>query len=343
CGARRHRIVRRPDQRRAAVGQRLAEARARLRRVRLPVDVEQRAGQQLGAALVDGRHQHLDFAGLFSTWFESPFFAFCVYRLGIHELSAAPRGLSAAAQGQVLHRALQTLWGELGDSAALAVCTPAALGAAIDAALRPALAQAFPQAELGRALVALEHARMADLLRQWLAHERRRAEPFAVHLREAKLDTELAGLPLRLRVDRVDRVSGSAGDRYLILDYKTGAQADPKGWETDHFRDPQLPLYATLGQVLGLPRVDGIGFAHLKDGHPALSPACSWTESLLEAGHPPRRDWQPRLREWNDRLRAIAAAFMAGDARFDAAALPSPLHHQALLELTGAAAAAADA
>lgn len=276
-------------------------------------------------------------AALFTAWFESPFFALCTHRLGVAALPQVGRGLSASAQGQILHAALDALWAELQTSARLNALDEDSLTEAVDRALAGPLARRLPAREVGRALVALELGRMRDLLRQWLHHERRRVDPFRVLAREADLHAELAGLPLRLRIDRADVVHTPAGDRYLLLDYKTGREADPRGWNADRLRDPQLPLYATLatGALTGLPRVDGIGFAHLKDGHPALSVACNWTASLLEAEVAPKRDWEQQVAAWSERLYAAAREFMAGRADFDAAALGSRTRYGWLLPLAG--------
>ncbi len=126
------------------------------------------------------------------------------------------------------------------------------------------------------------------------------------------------GLALRLVIDRVDRVATRLGDeRYLILDYKTGREAETRGWNTDRLHEPQLPLYATsaaLGE-LGIARVDGIAFAHLKDGHPALASAINWGLGLIDDKRSFRMDsWPDQLAAWRSALTAIARGFLAGEA-----------------------------
>lgn len=276
-------------------------------------------------------------AGLFSAWFEAPFFAFCTHRLGLRPLPQPGRGLDAGVQGNVLHAALERLWQRLGDRATLLALDDNRMQALVDTALRQPLARFLPRHELGRVLFELERGRARDLLRQWLQHEARRVDDFEVLAREAPLETTLARLPLRLRIDRLDRVLTPLGERYLVLDYKTGREADPRGWEGDRLRDPQLPLYATLAaQVrLQVPQIDGIGFAHLKDGHPALSVATDWCERLIESGTRPKRDWQQRLDAWRTQLESAARGFMAGEAWLDSGALGSDARYGWLLPLAG--------
>ena len=69
-------------------------------------------------------------------------------------------------------------------------------------------------------LLRLERERIAALLEELVSIDRQR-EPFSIDSVEADLETRLAGIDLRLRVDRMDRY----GDGSLaILDYKTGAR-----------------------------------------------------------------------------------------------------------------------
>ncbi|WP_341918658.1 PD-(D/E)XK nuclease family protein [Hydrocarboniphaga effusa] len=256
-------------------------------------------------------------AALFQAWFESPFFAFARSRLGIEALREPSRWLDAARQGHVAHAVLEAVWGELRSSAELARRSDEEIATAIAAALDPALDQHMPPADYGRVPVALERARQADVLGQWMRHERRRLDPFSVEHIEAEVEMRLAGLPLKLRIDRIDRVRHPDGDRWLVLDYKTGRNADPRGWSADRLAEPQLPLYAShaAAEVMGVPRVDGICFGHLKDGHPTLSALTDWRQKLIEGElQDLRDDWANKLSDWRQQLIAAARGFLAGEA-----------------------------
>jgi probable DNA repair protein len=278
-------------------------------------------------------------ARLFALFAEAPFFAFCTHRLGVQPLPEPARGLSGSVQGTLLHDALNRIWATLGDSAGLAALDAASLDRVIADALRPLLAQRLPEPAFGRGLVRLEAARLHDVLRQWFDHERRRADAFAVIAREQELDAALAGLPLKLRIDRIDRVQTASGPRLLILDYKTGREADPRGWRADALREPQLPLYAVLLRQTALtevPQVDGIAFAHLKDGHPALSPLTNWTRRLIDGNQPVSgEDWPQQLAAWRERLETCAREFLAGRADIDLPAIAARSFNAALLDLAG--------
>ncbi len=277
-------------------------------------------------------------ASLFRLFAESPFFAFCTYRLGIRPLRAYPRGLDASIQGSLLHAALDGLWSRIRDSDGLHALDGDTMRSEIRRVLAPLLAQHLPAGDYGAALVRLEAARLADLLRQWLDHERRRVDAFTVIAQERKLEGSIAGLPLRLRLDRADSVATPLGPRLLIIDYKTGRDADPRGWDADRLREPQLPLYAVLLAQAGiaeLPQADGIAFAHLKDGHPALSPRTGWTLRLTEPALRDEADWPEQLQEWARSLAACAQAFLSGRADVVPKLIDTRSPNHGLLDLVG--------
>ncbi|MDB5985495.1 MAG: hypothetical protein JWR16_548 [Nevskia sp.] len=277
-------------------------------------------------------------ASLFKLFAEAPFFAYCTHRLGIKPLREPPRGLDAAVQGELLHDALDKLWQRLLDSNALASLDAEAVSDLIERTLAPLIQKTLPESDYGSSLVRLEAARLADILRQWFAHERRRIDPFAVVAREQRLEGTLGGLRLRLRVDRIDEVQSSVGPRTLILDYKTGREADPKGWDADSLKEPQLPLYAILLRqqaVEGLRHADGIAFAHLKDGHPALSANTNWALRLIEATPRDGDDWPAQLAAWNAQLESYARAFLAGVADLDPDSINNRSPNKDLMLLAG--------
>lgn len=257
---------------------------------------------------------------IFKDYVEAPFFAFCKYRLGIEPLPRAPAGIPPRAQGVIAHAVLEQLWADLKSKQALDALTDDKLSERVDGPLDTALLRHLPPERFGKTLRAMERARLRDVILQWLAHERRRLEPFEVMQVEHAVSLTFEGLDLRLIIDRVDRVQTQDGERYLILDYKTGREAETRGWKADRLQEPQLPLYATsaaLGE-LGIARADGIAFAHLKDGHPALAAATNWSMGLIE---PKRRfavqSWPEQLTAWRTTLTLIARGFLAGEAGLD--------------------------
>ena len=275
---------------------------------------------------------------LFKAWAEAPFFAFCITRLGIDPLPQFGRGLPNHVQGNLLHDALEDVIGkQLITSAQINSQSDETLSGLSTKAIDQQIKRHLPVAEYGKDLIELERGRMQDLLLQWLKHEQRRVHPFKVIEAEEELNGELAGLPLVLRIDRVDEVQTDNGPAYLVIDYKTGRRVDPGGWKADSLKEPQLPLYAILGaQPLGpLPKVDGICFAHLKDGHPALSAFTNWALSLIDEKTRQADDWEESVNAWRIKLIEIVEGFLAGEANLDISSINARSFFAEYLALAG--------
>lgn len=258
-------------------------------------------------------------AGTFERVLRVPLLGLVVDRLGSTPLPPRPRGLAPSVQGALLHAVLARLWETLQGAAGLAALEDGALQGVLRDAVDAELPAFLPVPRFGPALVALERGRVIVLLQQWLGHERRRRDPFTVIAREAELQGALEGLPVRLRLDRADRVETPLGPRVLLIDYKTGREADPRGWQDDQLSSPQLPLYAVLARQLpDYQPLGGIAFAHLKPGHPALSARCEWRSTLIDAA-PPVIDhgWAAQLGRWQAQLGVAARELLDGAAGGD--------------------------
>jgi ATP-dependent helicase/nuclease subunit B len=262
-------------------------------------------------------------AGTFERVLRAPLLGVVVDRLGSTPLPPRPRGLSAAVQGALLHAVLARVWGELESDQGLAADDDEALIRRLQTAVTAEAALLLPPGRYSPSLITLELGRAVALLQQWLRHERRRCDAYTVIARESELTGHLDGLPVRLRLDRADRVETPLGPRVLLIDYKTGRDADPRGWADDRLSSPQLPLYAVLArQQTAYQPLGGIAFAHLKPGHPALSARCDWRSTLIDAA-PLAVDsgWPEQLARWQAQLGIAARELLAGAAGGDVSAL----------------------
>ncbi|MBF0098146.1 MAG: PD-(D/E)XK nuclease family protein, partial [Magnetococcales bacterium] len=171
-----------------------------------------------------------------------PFQAYARYRLGARGRSEPGMGLDAAQRGQVVHAALRQLWvaeaeqaagGEVGQQAPAA----ARIASAVDVALQQA-AELWPE-PMHPFFQRLEAARLSRLLAAFVALEQERPLPFAVLGQEVERTLRLGPLTVRVRLDRVDRLSDGS---LVVLDYKTGL-CRVESWLGERPLDPQLPLY----------------------------------------------------------------------------------------------------
>ena len=152
----------------------------------------------------------------------------------------------------------------------------------------------------------------------YLALEKER-DAFEVVGFEKEILPEIQGQPIRLFIDRVDRLP--SGEE-VIIDYKTG-RVDPKKWFGERPEDPQLPLYAISATtppaaiVFGIIRDDGCeykGVVRHEGLFPRLPPKASKSSQyLVDAGH----EMPETVENWRQVLHSLMADFLAGEAAVD--------------------------
>lgn len=234
------------------------------------------------------------------------FQAFATYRLQARPLEDVPSGLPATVRGDLLHKALHLIWDRLKSLETLQNTD----GDTVRSWLREiadSVVANEPVLAHRPTLARLEAARLAWQVQQWLINrERIRSAGFTVVATEAVHEAVLAGLRLRLRVDRVDEMQ--AGGRVLV-DYKSG-ETKKTYWNPPRPWEPQLPLYLiTQPDPEGFA---GIAFAQLKPGDMGLKAEVRRAGLIAHAAVP--ADWAQRCQEWRLELTSLAAAFMAGEA-----------------------------
>jgi probable DNA repair protein len=172
---------------------------------------------------------------------QCPFRAFAELRLGARALDEPAPGVDRRVRGLVLHAALELAWRELGNSDALRSLDDTGRGALARRCVAAALAREMPPGTPAR-LARLEADWLEAAVSALLAADATR-EAFEVVAVEAPLEAILAGLPLRLRVDRIDRTAAGL----VLIDYKTGAPRLGQ-WRGARPDAPQLPLYAVVAR-----------------------------------------------------------------------------------------------
>ncbi len=117
----------------------------------------------------------------------------------------------------------------------------------------------------------------------------------------------MGGIHFRVKIDRIDRI---AGERDVIIDYKTGTPSI-RNWETERPEEPQLPLYSVVygekplaGVLVGQLKTGEVKFKGLVDGAVVIPGADS-------------DDLAVRIGEWRKVMERLAADFRAGHAEAD--------------------------
>jgi probable DNA repair protein len=237
------------------------------------------------------------------------FLAFAELRLRATEPKGGTMGFDAGESGSLLHRVLQFFWKKVETQDNLRSMSWAErdemLVRAMDAAMPSRL-----QVRDGwdRAYLWLQKQRLRSLLQQWLDQELRRG-PFTVSDVERKELVTVGPLTLEVRVDRVDLIK----DGVFLVDYKTGADVDPKQWAGPRPDDPQLPLYTLLAEA---DELKGVAFAKVRAGRDMKWHGYQAEEGILPLSRSKTnvRDIVSLAEEWRETLTRLAEDFAAGKA-----------------------------
>ncbi|MDX2411820.1 MAG: PD-(D/E)XK nuclease family protein [Woeseiaceae bacterium] len=228
-----------------------------------------------------------------------PFAAFIFGRLGVRDIQPISFGLSASLRGNLIHDALRRLYSELPSRHDIASWD----GDELEGRLAAALDKSFwrQMQNIGpvlKQLFRLEQQRVGRLLRDVVALDSTR-EDFEIADVEGALQPTIAGVPLRLRADRIDRL-GSA--EVVILDYKTGSRKAFLG-ANGLPKDMQLVVYAIALDA----EVSDLGLVNID----------SRSTSIDGAGKrlTPDLDWDDALSSWTKLVEVAAGQLQRGDVR----------------------------
>ncbi|MEM7279784.1 MAG: PD-(D/E)XK nuclease family protein, partial [Pseudomonadota bacterium] len=172
--------------------------------------------------------------------FVEPFSAFVTGRLGVRRLYPVEPGLPANVRGSLIHGALHKLYEDCPTQSQIRTWLDGDLKQRQDGAVATAFFRFERHADATlSAVLQLEKQRISDLLEGVIAVDIER-ESFDIAGVEQVLQGTIAGLPLRLRVDRVDH---DARGKAFIIDYKSGTPKRLLGVD-GRPKDMQLVVYA---------------------------------------------------------------------------------------------------
>ena len=251
-----------------------------------------------------------------------PFRAFAVHRLAAVDVAVPESSLDPRVRGNLAHRVLELTWQALGGQSRLLSMTHAERADLIRDNVKRVLgeeARDRPQTLSGR-LLTMEQQRLELLADAWLAIEAERSD-FEVQA-ESSERVRVAGLPVSVRPDRIDRLSDG---QIFLVDYKTG-YCDPKDWFGERPDEPQLPVYALAMDDAGEGNVAGLAFGDLRPGKLGyrglggvddLAPGVEVIAASRLHGAREATDWDAHKALWRERLSTLAQGYMEGDARVD--------------------------
>ena len=271
-------------------------------------------------------------SGIFRNQVACPFKAFATHRLKARPLNEPTTNLDAMERGTILHLALEYLWKHLISQENLLNIADVELQDLINKASSHSLEAISRQRPdiIGPVFKKLEIKRLNKLLNKWLDVERNR-EPFEVVGFEELIETTFEGIPLKLRIDRIDKTSDGA---YHLIDYKTGT-VKIKNCLPDTFIEPQLPLYAVIENRKNNP-VEGIHYGQVninKCTYDGLPSNLIVDGKSKDSDIPDTELWQDYIKQWQMQLEELAENFITGKAAVDPAPESNPCRYCDLASL----------
>lgn len=246
-----------------------------------------------------------------------PFRAFAELRLGARPFAQVDIGLDAMSRGTLVHRVLELVWDTLETQDCLLCLDDNALCKLVEDMTRVAIRemqQQLPQLFAGE-YMKLESQRLQGYVLSWLEIEKQRA-PFRVLETEQLLETQISGVPIQVKLDRLDELEDG---RCLVIDYKTG-QVAASQWFGERPEEPQLPLYASVVRK----KLAGILFAQLQarelcfkgiSEEAELAPKVKSYEGMKQTRE--MASWSAVLASWKTTVEKLAEGFKTGVADVD--------------------------
>ncbi len=248
------------------------------------------------------------------------FKAFATARLGAQSWEPAEPGLTAKERGQLLHDVLHSVWS--GNSHGIRSHEELLAVQDLNFFVADHVRQVFATQLCSRATesmpqsyLALEETRLIRLVTEWLLYERGRI-PFYVLDTEQKTSVSVDGLPLKVRLDRIDRLIDGT---LLVIDYKSG-DVSPSDWDLPRPDDVQLPLYADFALGLDSSIIGGLVFAKVRAGDTEFSGKVRDAKATLRANLRGNTNLvkkpldSEQLSAWKQYIEEIALDFLAGRA-----------------------------
>ncbi|MDG2301972.1 MAG: PD-(D/E)XK nuclease family protein [Gammaproteobacteria bacterium] len=224
------------------------------------------------------------------------FRAFAKHRLRSASLSENQFGISALEKGTVVHQLLAAIWETIKTFVKLKAMNARERLETIQAIVTENFRRPLYGTTVEREIFLIERRRLINLLVKWFDFEASRDIDFEVLYTEHREYFDVFGIPMNVRIDRVDRLKDG---QVIVIDYKTGL-CSASGWKVPRIEAPQLPIYALF---LSSETADDIAFAWVHSEEP------KWISGLSKLP-----DWEEARASWYKEIENLASEIRNGFA-----------------------------
>lgn len=233
-----------------------------------------------------------------------PFKAFAEHRLYAKPTQELSDGINHMEKGTLIHKIMELLWRALGEQSALLRLTAFELDQCIEQTILQALTplkqdreESFPPL-----IQDIEFTRLKRLVLACIEWEKQRPA-FTVSALEESYSLNLAGLDIKVRVDRLDQV----GDKKWVIDYKSSLPIS-KPWNEERPKEPQLLLYALLDE-----QINTLLLMQLKNGKVSFSGLSDEEQSTKGINTLKKNEsWEESRAKWLQQLTHLAEEIQSG-------------------------------
>jgi probable DNA repair protein len=233
-----------------------------------------------------------------------PFKAFAQHRLHAQSTPPLIEGIDPKEKGKMLHHIMELIWSTLANQQRLLTINKEDLSQLIDHCIYQALSplERGPAAVDSSLVKEIEFTRLKRLVLAQLEWEQQRPD-FSVLALEQAYTLNLAGLEIKVRVDRLDQVA----EKKWIIDYKSSLPSH-KPWNETRPQEPQLLLYALLDE-----HINTLLLLQVKTGA-ILCNGLSEIKQELKGINSIKKDesWATARDKWEQQLTTLAAEIQEG-------------------------------
>jgi probable DNA repair protein len=186
--------------------------------------------------------------GILRNQAECPFRAFAIHRLTSQSRDFPELDMDDSLKGSLIHKILELFWEKVQTSDRLhGLHESKELLEQIRQSVKDGMHEFNFDTNTQSVFLDIEQDRLTHLIHEWMEYERERGQ-FKILGTESAIVINIEGLPLKLKVDRIDQTPDG---KTILIDYKTGLILNLKKWFGERIEQyhQRAPRTRNLGRI----------------------------------------------------------------------------------------------